>query len=375
MISGLLRRISAVFGAAAVGAAATVAAAGPAAADVTPAVTSYVWASSPSAASYTVPTWTSGGHTYYSYAKNPGGGPITVTRSGAGIYQVRFGGLGPLVTGGGGVVHAEAYGAAVRFCTVGSWYPSGADLLVNVYCFGASGARQDAYFVANFVEATGSTLTADGVSYLWSNNPTSPQYTPSSWYRFDAGAGTSWVARDAPGSYAVKLPASAAQTQDTFYQITAYTSAAVKCKVVSYLADGIARVRCRDASGAFVDSRFTITWTVHNLLQQIAPTALAMVDDAYPSGGSAPAITWTNDSSVSGDYAVTRTGTGRYEMHFPQIIDYSGHAVAYATGYQDAHCHVQSWYPVGTTDMTVGVTCVNSAGSPVNTPFMVGFTW
>ncbi|MDG4771826.1 hypothetical protein [Solwaraspora sp. WMMD792] len=375
MISGLLRRIATVLGAAAVGVAATVTAAAPAAADVTPAVTSYVWASSPTATSYTVPTWTSGGHTYYSYAKNPGGGPITVTRSGAGSYLVRFGGLGSLVTGGGGVVHAQAYGAAVRFCTVGSWYPSGTDLLVNVYCFGASGARQDAYFVANFVEASGSTLAADGVSYLWSNNPTSPMYTPSAWYRYDASGGSPWVARDAPGSYAVELPASAAQTQTTFYQVTAYTSAAVKCKVDSYVADGIARVRCRNASGAFVDSRFTITWTVHNLLQQIAPTALATVDDTYPSGGPAPEITWTNDSSVSGDYAVTRTGTGRYEMFFPQIIDYSGHAVAYALGYQEAHCHVQYWHPVGTTDMKVGVTCVNSAGSPVNTPFMVGFTW
>ncbi|MFV2011606.1 MULTISPECIES: hypothetical protein [unclassified Micromonospora] len=126
------------------------------------------------------------------------------------------------------------------------------------------------------------------------------------WYRFDSGGGSPWVARDAPGSYAVELPASAAPTQTTFYQITAYTSATVKCKVDSYLAGGIARVRCRDASGAFVDSRFTITWTVHNLLQQIAPTALATVGDTYPSGGSAPAITWTNDSSVSGDYAVTR---------------------------------------------------------------------
>lgn len=375
MTSKLLRRIVAVLSATAIGVAATVAAAAPASADVTPAVTGYVWASTPSAASYPVPMWTSGGHTYYSYAKNPGGGPITITRSGAGIYQVRFGGLGSLVTDGGGVVHAQAYGAAARFCTVGSWYPSGTDLLVAVYCFGADGSRQDSTFVANFVEASGSTLATDGLSYLWSNDATSPMYTPNSWYRYDSGAGTPSVARTAPGSYTVKLPASAAQTRDTFYQITAYTSAAVSCKVNSYLADGFAQVRCRDASGAFVNSRFTITWTIHNLLQQIAPTALATVEDRYPSGGPAPAITWANDSSASAHYAVTRTGTGRYEMFFPQIADSSGHAVAYALGYQSARCHVQYWHQVGTTNMTIGVTCVNSNGAPVNTPFMVGFTW
>lgn len=375
MATGLLRRLAVLLGGTAVGVAATVTAAAPASAAVTPAVVGYVWASSPSSASHTVPMWTSGGHTYYSYAKNSGGGPITISRSGAGAYQVRFGGLGSLVSGGGGVAHAEAYGSAARFCTVGSWYPSGADLLINVYCFGAGGARQDSYFVANFVEASGSTLAADGVSYLWSDNPTSPMYTPSSWYRYDASGGTPWVARDAPGLYAVKLPASAAQKETTFYQITAYTSAAVHCKVAAYLADGIARVQCRDAAGTLVDSRFTITWTIHNLLQQIAPTALATVGDTYPSGGPAPAITWTNDSSLSGSYAVTRISPGRYEVFFPQIIDSSGHAVAYAIGYQHARCHVQYWIPSGTADMRVGVACSDPTGSPVNTPFMVGFTW
>ncbi|ROO61174.1 hypothetical protein EDC02_3105 [Micromonospora sp. Llam0] len=49
--------------------------------------------------------------------------------------------------------------------------------------------------------------------------------------------------------------------------------------------------------------------------------------------------------------------------------------MAHASGYQEAHCHVQFWHPVGSADMEVGVTCVNSAGSLVNTPFTVGFTW
>lgn len=375
MATGLVRKIAALIGGTAIGVAGAVVAAAPASAAVTSAVVGYVWAYNPSAASYTVPMRTSGGHPSYSYAKNSGGGPITITRSSAGTYQVRFGGLGSLVSGGGGVVHAEAYGPAARFCTVGSWYPSGADLLINVYCFGTTGAREDSYFVVNFVEASRLPLGPDTVSYLWSDNPTSSMYTPNSWYRYDSSGGTPWVARDATGSYAVKLPASVGQTKTTFYQITAYTSAAVVCKVASYLADGIVRVHCRNASGALVDSRFTITWTIYNLLQQIAPTSFATIGDTYPSGGPAPTITWTGDSSLSGSYTVTRISTGRYEVFFPQIIDYSGHAVAYAIGYQHAHCHVQYWIPSGTADMRIGVACSDPTGTPVNTPFTVAFTW
>ncbi len=356
------------------GLAAIVLQATPAHADFVPGHTAYMWAYRPTTSSYTIPitsTWE--GKNYYYYAANDGNGAITVTRSGTGTYLVRYGGLGALLTSGGGIVHATAYGSTANFCTVGYWYPSGGDLLVSVDCFDPSGARADTMFVTNFQDDTPTTADS-GSTYLWADQPTASSYAPSSWYRWDASGGTPWIYRDGVGTYRVYMPSSAGEHQTTFYQTTAYTGSAVICKVAAYLGSGVVRVQCRNTHGSLVDSRFTISYSIYDLLQRIAPTELITVSDTYPSGGTATKV-WTNGSSASADYSVTRITTGVYQVFFPQIANPLSHAVAYATGYQDARCHVISWYQSGTSDMLVNVTCANSAGTAVNTPFVAGITW
>ena len=96
----------------------------------------FAWANNPSAASYTPSTL---------YSFNSSGGPITVTRSGAGAYAVRFAALGGNGLAGGNV-QVTAYGSGADACKVASWASGGADFVVNVRCFSSAGAAADAMY-------------------------------------------------------------------------------------------------------------------------------------------------------------------------------------------------------------------------------------
>lgn len=348
------------------------AAAAPAYADTLMDGAAHVWSPYPSAASYTVPivgTWD--GWNTYSYARNSGNGPIVITRYGTGSYLVRFGGLGA-VTDTGGVAHAQAYGQNAHYCTVGGWGKSGADILISVYCFTTGGARQDTQFVASFTTPKLREIN----SYLWADKPTATStYVPADWYRYDYTDGTHLVTRDGVGQYRAYLPVAHPDGVSAFYQTTAYGASPVICKVAGYLGNGVVRVQCRDSAGNLVDSRFTLSYSRHNMLMQIAPSAMSYAIAAYPVAHHGVWFGWNSDSSLVHLRTVTRVGQGRYRVYYPQILSYYGHAAAYAAGYQDARCHVASWYPTGAADMYVNVACVNSAGAAVDTPFYVGFTW
>jgi hypothetical protein len=99
----------------------------------------YVWADQPSAASYTPNT---------TYQYNSAGTSVnnTITRSSAGVYQVRM----PKLAGAEGTVHVSAYGPGTSECKVSSWGASGADQLVNVRCFTTGGAPVDSMFTATY---------------------------------------------------------------------------------------------------------------------------------------------------------------------------------------------------------------------------------
>lgn len=95
----------------------------------------YAWANSPTSASYTPSTF---------YSSNPGGGGITITRSGTGVYTVLFSGFSGLILDGGNV-QVTAYGTfgtANTQCKVGGWGSQS----VNVLCFKANGTPDDSYY-------------------------------------------------------------------------------------------------------------------------------------------------------------------------------------------------------------------------------------
>src|SRR5436305_1152737 len=99
----------------------------------------YVWADNPTSASYT-PSPT--------YAFNSSGGTITITRSGIGVYAVKFSGLGGGASAGGNVL-VTAYGGGSEICKVVSWSSGGANFIANVRCFNSAGSSVDTRYSIN----------------------------------------------------------------------------------------------------------------------------------------------------------------------------------------------------------------------------------
>ncbi|MEM6888918.1 MAG: hypothetical protein AAF636_12350 [Pseudomonadota bacterium] len=95
----------------------------------------YVWANSPTSASYT-PSAT--------YAFNASGGQVTITRSSTGTYAVRFAGLGGPRAGGN--VQVTGYGSDTADCKVRWWSSGGADFIANIRCLAPNGAAVDARY-------------------------------------------------------------------------------------------------------------------------------------------------------------------------------------------------------------------------------------
>jgi hypothetical protein len=214
----------------------------------------YVWANSPTAASYT-PSST--------YQFNSTGASNTITHSSTGIYQVKLPGLG----GPGGTVKVTAYGWGNEYCKVTSWTYTGADEYVNVACQTPAGTLVDSYFTATFHEAIGLLGTLTDASpergYVWANDAFAASYTPSSSYSYNSDGLTNTITRSSTGVYQVTLPGLA--TSRGHVEVTAYgpSAASTRCKVASWGSSGsdeFVNVRCFDATGAAADSRYALTF-------------------------------------------------------------------------------------------------------------------
>ncbi|PZF94082.1 hypothetical protein C1I99_19745 [Micromonospora deserti] len=331
-------------------------------------ITAYVWADQPSAADY---------EPAYGYAQNSHGG-VRVARGGTGVYTVVFEGAATR----SGVAHAVAYGSNA-ICTVAGWgppiWPTGSDLLVRVRCFGPSGAPVDTRFVANFTNAT---LAGDGrLMYFWADQavPTGVR-TLTHTNMYDSQGGPISYERTGVGRYRFYAPRNPEHLRHfPMVHVTAFNTAAVHCQID--WPDGW-EVRCVNAAGNPVDSRFTVTYGVK-------------VDLTGHTGGRFGSGTFYHEhisgDDIPGDYYVsTPTGetgaanrylsTGRYEMTFFGVGAGYGHAFANPVGeslpsraWPRGYCAVFSWWAQG-ADQTVRVHCFNFDGVPTNMNARVSFT-
>lgn len=81
----------------------------------------------------------------YTYSS---GGTVGVTRTGVGLYSIRFAGINPspAPNGKGPAAQISGYGGSALRCSVNTITASGADLTVNVACFAAGGAAANGPF-------------------------------------------------------------------------------------------------------------------------------------------------------------------------------------------------------------------------------------
>jgi hypothetical protein len=111
----------------------------------------YVWANSPTTASYSPSS-------FYSYNANGKASANIITRTGVGAYTVTCRGVGGAALGGGtgwgpgGHVQVTSYGSEdADYCKVSSWGTGGADFTAFVRCYNHAGGASDNRFDLLFV--------------------------------------------------------------------------------------------------------------------------------------------------------------------------------------------------------------------------------
>lgn len=201
----------------------------------------YVWANNARATLYTPSR---------SYQHNGTGRTNTVQRTGRGAYTVSFPGL---LRSSGNVI-VTAYGSGSERCKVKNWGGS----KVKVLCHDRNGNPADTQFSVVTEEKP-----AGFVGYFaWASNATASSYTPSTSYQYNTFGDRITARRVSRGSYRITMPDRILQGAPI---VTAYGSNASHCKLGRVRELGSwpewsieSDVRCFDASGSLVDTRFTI---------------------------------------------------------------------------------------------------------------------
>ncbi len=113
------------------------------------------------------------------YSFNPEGG-VSLSRTGVGVYQVRFANLASVFNdrttssegeaGGRGHVQVTAYNTPGAYCKTNGWGETGTTLVVTVNCFDAGGDPTNARFTVLFVEPG---VNAGELGFVWANDATS----------------------------------------------------------------------------------------------------------------------------------------------------------------------------------------------------------
>lgn len=204
----------------------------------------YAWAGESTAAAYTPNP---------SYAYNGAGGAISASRSGTGVYTMRFAGM--VVPGAGGHVQVSAYDFNVR-CQPRAWSAIGGDLVVDVGCFGPAGEPVDSRYTVLFVTSDEAT---NDVGYAWANNAASASYTPNVFYSENRN-GTITATRAATGNYAMTFRGLGGTAPGGTVLVSNYGINAIHCTVGEWGVDHDFSVNtgCFDSDGARTDSHYTV---------------------------------------------------------------------------------------------------------------------
>lgn len=332
----------------------------------------WVWANQPASASYTPSL---------SYQFNSSGATNTITRSGAGVYQVRYPGLGHSTVSGvgtGGNVQVVAYDPGA-YCKVASWSGFGTDASVNVRCFTYAGAPVDAMFVALFHRSTfeGFRRAHATSGYLWSQSASYAAVTSaSSLYSGNEAGQLNTISQTGTGRYVATLPG--VDAFDASVLVTAYGSGSERCQVSSWgsSSDGMrVHVACSAPNGTAADSRFTLAFTGGGV-----PGRLATGDNAgayawanQPSSASYTPSTWYQGNLFGANVTIDRSAVGTYLVRVPRSVSVSRDAVLVtAYGSTGHHCLVDHWSRLA-TETSARVLCFNGAGSPVDTYFTLSY--
>lgn len=198
----------------------------------------YVWASSPTSASYTPGA---------PYSWNSKGGTNTIQRLGTGSYQVNF----PSVTMAGGNVQVTAYGTGSEYCNVASWGGGAA----YIACFTRTGAPVDTMFSASYTTnrmPSGQVWTHG--FYMWNSNTNNTAWhTPAAPYAWSSRT-TMQTRKVSTGVYEISVPGQ--QFTDATAVVSAYNTNKT-CRVSGWSGSVTLTVRCFTPGGSLADAQFS----------------------------------------------------------------------------------------------------------------------
>jgi hypothetical protein len=105
-------------------------------------------------------------------------------------------------------------------------------------------------------------LVRERVGYAWANNPSAASYAPMAAYAYNSAGGPITITRNGVGRYAVQFAGlGGGSSFGGNVQVTSYGGDSASCKVQSWGSGGsnfVANINCFSATGAPVDSRYTV---------------------------------------------------------------------------------------------------------------------
>ncbi len=212
----------------------------------------YLWANDPFASFYYPDSF---------YQFNTSGAVNSILRNGVGFYTVELPNLGSFR----GHVQVTAYGTGNERCKVVGWQPSGTSLLATVRCFALNGAPADTRFTLTFADQINildlqvfSGTSGHPSTYAWAHDPTAAGYPPAPSYAFGGSWPPLFATRTGVGTYGMRIGSDARFGN---VQITAYGWDSEYCKVAYWNESDGVQVRCFDAAGSPVNTRYDMAFT------------------------------------------------------------------------------------------------------------------
>ncbi len=318
----------------------------------------YAWADNNASASYT-PSAT--------YSFNSSGGTITATRSGTGVYSVRFAGLAR-ADGQRENVQVTAY-SDPAYCNIAGWQNEGADLVVNILCFATTtGSAIDSYYT---VFVAGARVLAGRVGFVLANQASTASYSPADFYNSAHGPVT--ITRSGPGTYQVRLTGlnRGATSGPEMVMVTEVGSGGTgsnRCVVEGWDYDGFdAYINCTDRNGIDADAQFSLLIMERGRTGQ--RTGFAWAHDA--AGVNYTPSTQYSHNSSGGTVTATRVSVGTYRVTWEGLVKGAGTETVLISAYGNAQrwCRTSFWGMATPTAFQVTLSCFDPGGALADAQF------
>jgi len=297
------------------------------------------------------------------FSYNAGGGPITHTRTGTGVYNLDWEGM-EAVGVNAGTVQVSAVWNADGYCRIAAWGPRD----VDVHCYDGDGSPADRIYTALFLKPPKKPW-ARSFAFARADEPSRPfayHPEPAESFNWAAGGESIFVERLTTGRYRVDFLGFGALPGPPNVQVSQLgAGGGGNCAIGDDTFDTggeTSQVFCDDASGSLSDERFDLfllkaspgtTSTFYAFAHDELASAYAASNAYNPSGGSTTA---------------TRSGTGVYAMTWAgarSFGDNKGHVQVSAEP-GPSRCKVASW---GVE--TVNVRCYDPSGAPADSAYSV----